>query len=106
MFINLKPQNLFFFLGGQDLEMQCIAKLLAVHAPGRFADAHLAWDAQASSYKANRRADRAAQGNPQSQGHSLHCAKPIGSNFSLPTPTSHPAAESPDSRGPRVWGYG
>ncbi len=50
--MNLKPQNLFFFLGGQDLEMQCIAKLLAQHAPGRFAYAHLGWGAKVSSYKA------------------------------------------------------
>jgi hypothetical protein len=50
--MNPTPQNLFFFLGGQDLEMQCIAKLLAQHAPGRFKDAHLGWGAKASSYKA------------------------------------------------------
>lgn len=50
--MNLKPQNLFFFLGGQDLEMQSIAQLLAQHAPGRFSDKRLAWGAKASAYKA------------------------------------------------------
>lgn len=44
------PLNDFFFLGGRDLEMQAIAELLAVHAPGRFHDRGLGWGAAASAY--------------------------------------------------------
>ncbi|MBL8300689.1 MAG: hypothetical protein JNN30_20305 [Rhodanobacteraceae bacterium] len=40
----------FYFLGGRDLEMRAIAELLAVHAPGRYADHGLAWGARASDY--------------------------------------------------------
>ncbi|GMV31726.1 MAG: hypothetical protein AMXMBFR59_38510 [Rhodanobacteraceae bacterium] len=44
------PDSDFYFLGGRDLEMRTIAELLAVHAPGRYADRGLAWGAKASDY--------------------------------------------------------
>ena len=41
-----------YFLGGQDLEMQTIRRLLDVHAPGCVHDRHLAWGhAVASAYR-------------------------------------------------------
>jgi len=40
-----------FFLGGSDLEMSEIAKLLAEHAPGRVSDKRLAWGARLSAYR-------------------------------------------------------
>lgn len=39
-----------FFLGGQDLEMQEIRRLLTLEAPQAFEDAGLAWGARASAY--------------------------------------------------------
>jgi len=42
----------FYFLGGRDLEMAEIAKLLAEHAPGRVHDKQLAWGARLSAYRA------------------------------------------------------
>jgi hypothetical protein len=57
----LAARPLHFFLGGHDLEMTEIAKLLDSHATGRFADAGLAWGAQASSYE-NQIVDALAKG--------------------------------------------
>lgn len=45
------PGDVVFFLGGRDLEMETIRRLLERHAPGRFADARLEWGAKASAYK-------------------------------------------------------
>ncbi len=44
--------RLVFFLGGRDLEMLEIRRLLEAHAPGRFHDAGLRWGAKASAYVA------------------------------------------------------
>jgi len=43
--------NLVFFLGGSDLEMQAIRRLLEETAPGRFHDKHLGWGAGAAAYR-------------------------------------------------------
>lgn len=42
--------KLHFFLGGRDLEMLEIARLLARHAPGQVTDRGLAWGARLSDY--------------------------------------------------------
>ena len=41
-----------FFLGGRDLEMAEIRRLLHQHAPGLIEDKHLRWGAKASDYQA------------------------------------------------------
>ncbi len=46
-----RPDRLIFFLGGHDLEMVTIRKLLEREAPGRFRDKGLGWGALASSYE-------------------------------------------------------
>ena len=45
------PDQLVFFLGGRDLEMETIRQLLEAHAPGRVVDAGLGWGARASAYR-------------------------------------------------------
>jgi hypothetical protein len=44
--------NLFFFLGGYDLEMLTIRDLLDEYAPGRYCDRGLSWGAKTSDYRA------------------------------------------------------
>lgn len=44
-------EDLVFFLGGRDLEMETIRELLEEHAPGRFVDKGLRWGAKASDYR-------------------------------------------------------
>ncbi|MEW6127209.1 MAG: hypothetical protein AB1757_09235 [Acidobacteriota bacterium] len=46
-----KQDQLFFFLGGRDLEMLTIRELLERHAPFAFCDKNLVWGAKASDYK-------------------------------------------------------
>lgn len=47
------PSDLFFFLGGHDLEMLTIRALLDEHASGRYADANLSWGATTSAYRSS-----------------------------------------------------
>lgn len=58
------PDTDFYFLGGRDLEMRAIADLLAVHAPGRYADRGLTWGARASDYAEQLRACLAVSQQP------------------------------------------
>ncbi len=53
-----------YFLGGHDLEMAEIARLLAVHAPGRFHDKGLRWGAKLSAYRNELAAAIAASDKP------------------------------------------
>jgi hypothetical protein len=53
-----------FFLGGQDLEMATIRRLLEAEAPAQLADKGLAWGARASDYEAEIRAALAAGKTP------------------------------------------
>lgn len=48
---SVKAENLVFFLGGNDLEMETIRALLEEHASGRVHDNGLSWSAKASVYK-------------------------------------------------------
>ena len=56
--------RLVFFLGGRDLEMLEIRRLLEAHAQGRFHDAGLRWGAKASAYAAAIEASLAAGDAP------------------------------------------
>lgn len=46
-----RVDQLRFFLGGRDLEMVTIRKLLEQHVPGQFEDDGLSWGAKASAYR-------------------------------------------------------
>lgn len=48
----MSADNLYFFLGGHDLEMTAIRGLLEEFAEGRFCDKALKWGAKASDYRA------------------------------------------------------
>jgi len=48
---NIDTDNIYFFLGGNDLEMQTIRELLNEYVSGRYCDKNLSWGAKASSYK-------------------------------------------------------
>jgi len=56
--------NLVFLLGGHDLEMLEIRRLLEALAPGRFHDAGLRWGAKASAYRREIDECLAAGGTP------------------------------------------
>jgi hypothetical protein len=56
--------NLFFFLGGHDLEMLAIRELLDTYAPGRYCDRGLLWGAKASAYKTEIRTALVADRTP------------------------------------------
>lgn len=49
--VAISGDNLFFFLGGHDLEMLAIRELLDEYAPGRYCDRGLTWGATASVYQ-------------------------------------------------------
>jgi len=49
--MNQRLAELYFVLGGRDLEMVTIRELLERHAPGQFEDDSLGWGAKASAYR-------------------------------------------------------